>query len=104
MRGTNIVNVLPLEQDERVTAMLLTRDFPENEYLAMVTKNGTVKRLPLSAVYTARKAGIRVLSLDEGDELISVLRTTGSDNLLLLQRFAADSKDSTAYSPHIFRY
>ena len=85
-RGTNIVNVLPLEQDERVTAMLLTRDFPENEYLAMVTKNGTVKRLPLSAVYTARKAGIRVLSLDEGDELISVLRTTGSDNLLIATR------------------
>ena len=85
-RGTNIVNVLPLEQDERVTAMLLTRDFPENEYLAMVTKNGTVKRLPLSAVYTARKACIRVLSLDEGDELISVLRTTGSDNLLIATR------------------
>ena len=85
-RGTNIVNVLPLEQDERVTAMLLTRDFPENEYLAMVTKNGTVKRQPLSAVYTARKAGIRVLSLDEGDELISVLRTTGSDNLLIATR------------------
>ena len=85
-RGTNIVNVLPLEQGERVTAMLLTRDFPENEYLAMVTKNGTVKRLPLSAVYTARKAGIRVLSLDEGDELISVLRTMGSDNLLIATR------------------
>ena len=85
-RGTNIVNVLPLEQGERVTAMLLTRDFPENEYLAMVTKNGTVKRLPLSAVYTARKDGIRVLSLDEGDELISVLRTMGSDNLLIATR------------------
>ena len=85
-RGTNIVNVLPLEQGERVTAMLLTRDFPENEYLAMVTKNGTVKRLPLSVVYTARKAGIRVLSLDEGDELISVLRTMGSDNLLIATR------------------
>ena len=85
-RGTNIVNVLPLEQGERVTAMLLTRDFPENEYLAMVTKNGTVKRIEFSAIYTARKAGIRVLSLDEGDELISVLRTTGSDNLLIATR------------------
>ena len=85
-RGTNIVNVLPLEPDERVTAMLLTRDFPENEYLAMVTKNGTVKRLQLSAVYTARKAGIRVLSLDEGDELIGVMRTTGSDKLLIATR------------------
>ena len=85
-RGTNIVNILPLEPDERVTAMLLTRDFPDNEYLAMVTKNGTVKRLQLSAVYTARKAGIRVLSLDEGDELIGVMRTSGSDNLLIATR------------------
>ena len=82
-RGTNIVNILPLEPDERVTAMLLTREFPDNEYLAMVTRNGTVKRLQLSAVYTARKAGIRVLSLDEGDELIGVMRTSGSDNLLI---------------------
>ena len=85
-RGTNIVNILPLEPDERVTAMLLTRDFPDNEYLAMVTRNGTVKRLQLSAVYTARKAGIRVLSLDEGDELIGVMRTSGSDNLLIATR------------------
>ena len=82
-RGTNIVNVLPLEPDERVTAMLLTRDFPDDEYLAMVTKNGTVKRLQLSAIHTARKAGIRALSLDEGDELIGVMRTSGSDNLLI---------------------
>ena len=85
-RGTNIVNILPLEPDERVTAMLLTRDFPDNEYLAMVTRNGTVKRLQLSAVYTARKAGIRVLSLDEGDKLIGVMRTSGSDNLLIATR------------------
>ncbi len=82
-RGTNIVNVLPLEPDEHVTAMLLTRDFPDDEYLAMVTKNGTVKRLQLSAIHTARKAGIRALSLDEGDELIGVMRTSGSDNLLI---------------------
>ena len=85
-RGTNIVNILPLEPEERVTAMLLTRDFPDNEYLAMVTRGGTVKRLQLSAVYTARKAGIRVLSLDEGDELIGVMRTTGRDNLLIATR------------------
>ena len=52
----------------------------------MVTRNGTVKRLQLSAVYTARKAGIRVLSLDEGDELIGVMRTSGSDNLLIATR------------------
>ena len=85
-RGTNIVNILPLEEGERVTAMLLTREFTDHEYLAMVTRRGTVKRLQLDAIHTARKAGIRALSLDEGDELIAVMKTTGSDNLLLATR------------------
>ena len=85
-RGTNIVNILPLEEGERVTAMLLTREFTDHEYLAMVTGRGTVKRLQLDAIHTARKAGIRALSLDEGDELIAVMKTTGSDNLLLATR------------------
>ncbi len=85
-RGTHIANILPLEQDERVTAMLLTRDFAEDEFISMVTRQGTVKRMQMSEIYTARKAGIRVLSLDEGDELIAVMKTTGNDNLLLATR------------------
>ncbi len=85
-KGTNIVNILPLENGERVTAMLLTREFTDNEYLMMVTRNGTVKRLQLDEAYTARKAGIRVLSLDEGDELIAVMKTTGNDNILIATR------------------
>ena len=85
-RGTNIVNILPLEQGERVTAMLLTREFTDHEYLMMVTHGGTVKRIRLDALYTARKAGIRALSLDDGDELIAVLKTNGSDNILLATR------------------
>ena len=85
-RGTNIVNVLPLEQGETVTAMLLTREFSETEYLMMVTRGGTVKRMQLSDIYTARKAGIRVLTIDEGDELIAVFKTTGEDNVLLATR------------------
>ena len=85
-RGTHIANVLPLEQEERVTAMLLTRDFAEDEFITMVTRQGTVKRMQMSDLYTARKAGIRVLSLDEGDELIAVMKTTGNDNLLLATR------------------
>ena len=52
----------------------------------MVTRDGTVKRMQMSELYTARKAGIRVLSLDEGDELIAVMKTTGKDNLLLATR------------------
>ena len=85
-KGTNIVNILPLENGERVTAMLLTREFSDKEYLMMVTRNGTVKRLQLDEAYTARKAGIRVLNLDEGDELISVMKTSGEDNILLATR------------------
>ena len=85
-RGTNIVNILPLEQGERVTVMLLTREFTDHEYLMMVTRGGTVKRIRLDALYTARKAGIRALSLDDGDELIAVLKTNGSDNILLATR------------------
>ena len=85
-RGTNIVNILPLEQGERVTAMLLTREFTDHEYLMMVTRGGTVKRIRFDALYTARKAGIRALSLDDGDELIAVLKTNGSDNILLATR------------------
>ena len=85
-RGTNIVNILPLEQGERVTAMLLTREFTDHEYLMMVTRGGTVKRIRLDALYTDRKDGIRALSLDDGDELIAVLKTNGSDNILLATR------------------
>ena len=85
-KGSHIANVLPLEADEKVTAMLLTREFSEDEFVTMVTRNGTVKRMQMSDLYTARKAGIRVLTLDEGDELIAVLKTTGKDNILLATR------------------
>lgn len=82
-RGTAIVNVLPLDQDEKITAMLLTRDMQTEEYLMMVTRRGTVKRLRLEQLNTARKTGIRALTLEEGDELISVLKTSGNDNIIL---------------------
>jgi len=82
-RGTAIVNILPLESGENVTAMVITREFDENEYLMMVTKNGTVKRIPFVALKTNRKTGIRALTLDEGDHLINVIRTTGEDNIVL---------------------
>ena len=82
-RGTAIVNVLPLEPGESVTAMVITREFDENEFLMMVTKNGTVKRIPFVALKTNRKTGIRALTLDEGDHLINVIRTTGDDNIVL---------------------
>ncbi len=82
-RGTAMVNVLPLEQEERVTAMVVTREFDENEYLVMVTRGGTVKRIPFVALSTRRKGGIRAITLDEGDHLINVIRTNGDDKIIL---------------------
>ena len=81
-RGTNIINILPLEQGEKVTAGITVHDLEEDN-LMFVTRQGTVKRLELSCLNTARKAGIRALTLGEGDELIAVLKTTGNDNILL---------------------
>ncbi len=82
-RGTAIVNVLPLEPGESVTAVVITREFDENEYLMMVTRKGTVKRIPFLALKTNRKSGIRAITLEEGDHLINVIRTNGNDNILL---------------------
>ena len=82
-RGVAMVNILPLEPEEKVTAMVVTREFIEDEYLVMVTRKGTVKRIPFIALKTNRKAGIRALTLEEGDHLINVMRTTGSDNIII---------------------
>ena len=82
-RGTAIVNVLPLDPGESVTAMVTTREFNEDEYLMMVTSQGTVKRIPFIALKTNRKGGIRALTLNEGDHLINVIRTEGNDNIIL---------------------
>ena len=85
-RGTAMVNVLPLEPGESVTAMVVTREFDDEEYLMMCTRKGTVKRIPLVALKTNRKGGIRALTLDEGDHLINVIRTNGDDKIILATR------------------
>ena len=82
-RGTAIVNVLPLMPDESVTALVVTREFHENEYLMMVTRKGTVKRIPFIALSTNRKTGIRAITLDEDDQLVNVIRTEGDDRILI---------------------
>ena len=82
-KGTNLVNVLPIEQDEKVTAMIHLREFPEDRYLVMVTRKGTVKRIQLSSINTARKAGIRCITLEEDDELICVRETDGTQAILI---------------------
>ena len=82
-RGTAIVNVLPLDPGEQVTAVVSTRQFHEDEFLMMVTRKGTVKRIPFLSLKTNRKSGIRAITLEEDDHLINVIRTDGSDNILL---------------------
>ncbi len=83
-KGTNIVNVLQVEQGEKVQTMIHTRELDNPDlYLVMVTKNGTVKRLPVSALKNIRQTGIRALRLDEGDQLISVRETDGRQNILI---------------------
>jgi len=85
-KGMNIVNLLPLEPDEKVTAMIPVREFTDNEYLVMVTRKGTVKRIQLSALDTVRKGGIRALTIEEGDELISVRKTDGNQSIIIATR------------------
>ncbi len=85
-RGTAMVNILPLEAGEYVTAGVTLREFSEDEYLVMVTRKGTVKRVRLSELNTARKAGIKAITLDEDDSLISVKRTDGDRKILLATR------------------
>ena len=81
-KGTNLVNILPFEPGEKVTAGITVHEFDE-DYLVFVTRSGTVKRLELASLNTARKAGIRALTLSEGDELIAVMKTDGKQNILL---------------------
>ena len=82
-RGVNIVNFIQVEKDEHVNAMLHVREMDDDSFLVFATRSGTVKRMPLSALRNIRTSGIRALTLDEGDELINVMRTDGSRNILL---------------------
>ena len=84
-RGTNIVNIIPVEPGEKVGAMLHVRELGDM-YIFMVTRNGTVKRLPLDAIKNIRKTGIRALSIAEDDELITVRLTDGKQNILIATR------------------
>ena len=82
-RGVNIVNFIQVEKDEKVSAMLHVREMDDDSFLVFATRSGTVKRMALSALRNIRTSGIRALTLDEGDELINVMRTDGSQNILM---------------------
>ncbi len=86
-KGINIANLLPIEQNEKVTSMIRVPEFGEDMYLVMVTKNGVIKRTELNAYDTARKGGVIAIALDDGDELIWVRLTDGCAQLLIATKF-----------------
>jgi len=81
-KGTNLVNVLSLEPDEEITAILSVAEFTADEYLVMLTRQGVVKRVNLMAYRTRRTGGLYAVTLDEGDELLSVLKTDGGTSII----------------------
>ena len=88
-KGTNIVNILPVENGEdpeKVSAMIRGRGMEEESFLFFVTRSGTVKRIEQTALRNIRSNGIRAITLDEGDELISVLPTTGEEDIFIATR------------------
>ena len=85
-KGTNIINMLPLGENEKVAAMMKVSEFDYNSYICIVTKNGKIKRTPLPAYKNVRKNGIIAIKLDEGDEIEGVRMTGGSDQLFVATR------------------
>ena len=85
-KGTNIVNILPIEQGERVSAMIQVPDVEGEGYLCMVTRNGVIKRTLASVYRNIRKTGVYAINLDDDDELICVKYTTGNEDLLIATR------------------
>lgn len=86
-RGTNVVNILPLEQNEKITCVIKTSDIAaDNRYYVMVTRKGIIKRTEYNAYVNVRKSGLIAINLDEGDELAWVKITEGHDQLILATR------------------
>lgn len=85
-RGTNIVNIIQIEngeKPEKVSAMIRGRGMEDDSYLVFITRNGTVKRMQQSAIKNIRSNGIRALTLEDGDELISVIATSGDEDIII---------------------
>jgi len=82
-KGTNLVNVIEIDSDEKVTAYLSIENFTDKPYLTMITKNGVIKRTLLESYKNIRRSGLIAINLDEDDELLYVLRTDGNSEMLL---------------------
>ncbi|USN44994.1 MAG: DNA gyrase subunit A [Candidatus Woesearchaeota archaeon] len=85
-KGKHLVNLLSIAKDEKVTSVLAVREFNPDEHLVMVTKNGTFKKTSLSAYSRPRQGGIIAITLDDGDEVVDVLRTSGTDTVMIATR------------------
>lgn len=85
-RGVNVINMLPLAEDEKIAAMIKTTDYEDGKFLIMVTENGKIKRTPLSAYKNVRKNGLRAVGLDDGDEIAGVRLTDGSAQVIVATR------------------
>jgi DNA gyrase subunit A len=83
-RGTALVNLLPLAPDERIQAMIATRDFDSGGYLLFATKQGQVKKTPFSEYDKSRREGFIAIALRDGDELVKVVATSGDDDLVMV--------------------
>ena len=82
-RGSNIVNILPFDPGEKIATMIHGRELDEDRFIVMITRDGTVKRMCQSTLRNIRSTGIRAITLDEGDELISVRQTGGEQNVFI---------------------
>ncbi len=95
-KGTNIINIIEVDKDEKLTASVSVSEFDDDTYLTMITKNGVIKRTELSAYKNYRRGGLNAINLDDGDELLYVLKTTGDCDILvathngLVARFAEE--------------
>ena len=85
-RGMAIVNLLQLQPGEKISAMVQMREFEDNKYLIMATKNGTIKKTPINAYTNIRKSGIQAITLREGDELIDVTISDNTHNIMLVTK------------------
>lgn len=88
-RGVNIVNLLQLSEGEQVAAMMKTADFAENKFFICITKQGKIKRTPLSDYKNIRKGGLRAVGLDEGDEIAAAYLTEGDSHVMIATRNGA---------------
>ena len=85
-KGTPAINFLNLMQRERITAVIPFRDFRDDKYLMAVTKNGTIKKTAISQFDTNRKTGLIAINLKDGDELVAIKQTSGSDNVIIITK------------------